>query len=375
MSIRNSFAVRSAALASVASLLGAAGVHSLEGHSAAEESSAAPAESSPPAEPPAAARHVAAAQAAAGTQWHELFDLLCAPPKAPPAPAAAAPSASAATPPPAAPTSSAAPPPPPDRSTWYAPPVKVFDNLYFVGMSDYSAWAVTTSAGIILIDTIYDYSVEAEVVDGLRQLGLDPAALKYAIVSHGHNDHSGGAKYLQDHFGTKIVLSAADWDLVERGKGTRPRRDVVATDGMKLTLGDTTLRLYLTPGHTLGTISTVIPLKDHGHPHVAVTWGGTAFNWVKNPDDYITPERPVPFWFESYAASAARFAEVAAKAHADVLLSNHTVFDGSKKNLPLMNTLAANRANPYVVGAASVRGYLTVAKECAEARLARLPKR
>jgi hypothetical protein len=58
-----------------------------------------------------------------------------------------------------------------------------------------------------------------------------------------------------------------------------------------------------------------------------------------------------------------------------VLLSNHTVFDGSKKNLPLMSTLAANRANPYVVGAASVRGYLTVAKECAEARLARLPKR
>ena len=28
---------------------------------------------------------------------------------------------------------------------------------------------------------------------------------------------------------------------------------MVATDGMKLTLGDTTLTLYITPGHTLGT--------------------------------------------------------------------------------------------------------------------------
>ena len=39
---------------------------------------------------------------------------------------------------------------------------------------------------------------------------------------------------------------------------------MVATDGMKLTLGDTTLTMYLTPGHTLGTISTLIPVKDHG---------------------------------------------------------------------------------------------------------------
>jgi metallo-beta-lactamase class B len=150
---------------------------------------------------------------------------------------------------------------------------------------------------------------------------------------------------------------------------------MVATDGMKLTLGDTTLRLYLTPGHTLGTISTVIPLKDHGRPRVAVTWGGTAFNWVENPGEYLTPERPERFWFESYATSAARFAAIAAQAHADVLLSNHTVFDGSKRNLPLLSSHDAPAANPYVVGAEGVRGYLTVAKECAAARLARAPKR
>ena len=65
-------------------------------------------------------------------------------------------------------------------------PVKVFDNLYFVGMTEYSAWAVKTSDGIILLDTIYDYSIEDEVVGGLKKLGLDPATIKYALVSHGH---------------------------------------------------------------------------------------------------------------------------------------------------------------------------------------------
>src|SRR5689334_10166360 len=36
---------------------------------------------------------------------------------------------------------------PPDPSTWHAEPVKVFDNLYFFGQSEYAVWAITTSQG------------------------------------------------------------------------------------------------------------------------------------------------------------------------------------------------------------------------------------
>jgi metallo-beta-lactamase class B len=321
-------------------------------------------------EPAAVAGHVATAKTAASKQWEGLFNVLCSAPAAAPAPASVAPASAAPPPAPAA-----SPSTPPDRASWYAAPAKVFDNLYYVGMTEYSAWAVTTSAGIILIDALYDYSVEAEVVDGLRQLGLDPKTIKYAIISHGHRDHAGGAKYLQDAFSTKIVLSAADWELLDRSDGARPRRDIVATDGMELTLGDTTLRLYVTPGHTLGTVSTLIPLKDHGRPHLAATWGGTAFNWLKNRDGYITPERPDRFWFQNYITSAERFSGVAAKAKADVLLSNHTIFDGSKTKLPLVRKRAFDQPNPYVIGPGSVRAYLTVAAECARAGLARLPQR
>jgi len=63
------------------------------------------------------------------------------------------------------------------------------------------------------------------------------------VISHGHADHSGGAKYLQDRFNARVILAAADWDLLDKSTGTRPRRDMVATDGQKLTLGDTTLTL------------------------------------------------------------------------------------------------------------------------------------
>ena len=61
------------------------------------------------------------------------------------------------------------------------------------------------------------------------------------IVSHGHLDHAGGAKFLQDKYGARLIMSAADYDLLDQqNPAWKPKRDMVATDGMKLTLGDTT---------------------------------------------------------------------------------------------------------------------------------------
>lgn len=311
----------------------------------------------------AAQVHVEAARKAAGTEHTALFDRTC----------------NALTPPPRQASPAAPRPPgPPARATWYAEPAKVFDNLYFLGQSEYSSWAVTTSQGIIIIDAIYDYSVEAEVVDGMRKLGLDPAQIKYVIVSHGHGDHSGGAKLLQDRFGARVVLSADDWDLLDRSRSNpnaqpAPRRDMVATDGMKLTLGDTTLTLYITPGHTLGTISTLIPVKDKGQSHLAAAWGGTAFNWVAGPANYITPERPAKFWFDTYARSAERFRNLAAAAGADIIIANHTNFDGTKTKLPALAARTGNAKHPYVIGKEGVLQYMTVANECAKAGLALQP--
>lgn len=298
--------------------------------------------------------HVAAARTAAGSEYQALADRLCIPPKP-------APPAKPATPPRA--------PGPPPRDTWYARPAKVFDNLYFVGQTEYSAWAVVTSDGIIVIDPIFDYSVEAEVVDGLRALGFDPAAIKYVLISHAHGDHVGGASYLQDRFNAKVIMSEADWALLDSTTTSwrKPRRELVATDGQRLTLGDTTLTLHLTPGHTLGTISTFIPLRDGSARHVAAYWGGTAFNWVTNRRGYITPDRPDSFWFNHYIESAVRFRNLARSAGADVMLSNHTDFDGSKTKLPALAARGAGAPHPYVVGQASVARYLTVAEECARA--------
>src|SRR3970282_2571107 len=138
----------------------------------------------------------------------------------------------------------AARPYPPPASAWDAEPAKVFDNLYYVGSKTVGSWAVTTSAGIIVIDALFEYSVEEEIVNGLKKLGLDPAQIKYVVVSHAHGDHYAGAPFLQDRLKAPILMSAADWDYIAGQRNpTNSRRDQVVTDGQKLTLCDDTLTM------------------------------------------------------------------------------------------------------------------------------------
>ena len=310
-----------------------------------------------------AQKHIETARATAGTEWEGVFQPVCNG------------AVSLATPP--APRGGGAgrggggrgggraggAPAAPARETWYAEPQKVFDNLYFVGQTEYSAWAITTSQGIILLDAIFDYSIEAEVDEGLRRLGLNPADIKYVIVSHGHLDHAGGAKYLQEKYGSRLIMSAADYDLLDQQNPSwKPKRDMVATDGMALTLGDFTMTLYLTPGHTEGTISTIFPVRDGNSKHVVATWGGTLFNFG--------PNRPR---LMSYAQQAERFRDLATKARADVMLSNHTVYDGSKMKLPAVKARKPGDRHPYVIGNDAVRRYLTVVGECAKAAVEIVP--
>ena len=309
-----------------------------------------------------AQKHIEAARSAAGEMWDSVFRPVCngalglatAPP---PRAGGAGPAGGGGG------RRGGGPPAAPARETWYVEPQKVFDNLSFVGEKEYSVWALSTSQGIIVLDAIFDYSVEAEVDEGLKKLGLNPADIKYVVVSHGHLDHAGGARFLQEKYGARVVMSAADYDLLDQQNPTwKPKRDMVATDGMKLTLGDTTMMLYLTPGHTEGTISTIFPVRDGNQRHVVATWGGTLFNFG--------PNRPR---LQSYAAQADRFKQLAADAGADILLSNHTIYDGSKTKLPAVAARRAGQPHPYVIGRDGVQRYLTTVGECAKAAIDIVP--
>jgi metallo-beta-lactamase class B len=226
--------------------------------------------------------HLAAAKKAGGFEFRGLLGALCVAPRN-------------------TATRDATPaPPPPDRARWYTEPAKVFDDVYFVGTKDRSSWALTTSEGIILIDTTYEYETEPVIVGGLKKLGLDPGSVKYVIISHAHSGEVGGAKLMQDRFGPRIVIGAGDWDTIEQSVKSfpngKPKRDISVTDRMDITLGGRTVTVVPMPGHTPGTLSLIFQVKDNGKPLTVAFPGGTEFNFVND----------VPH-FDTYIASVRKF--------------------------------------------------------------------
>jgi metallo-beta-lactamase class B len=274
---------------------------------------------------------------------------LCIPPSAPAAPAAGARGGGRGT-----------PPAPPARDTWYAEPAKVADNFYFIGTKIHSAWAIVGSEGIIVIEALFDYAAQDEIIGGLRKLGLDPNRVKYVILSHAHGDHDGGAKLLQDSIpGVRLVYGAPDWDLVEKATnraGGTPRRDMVGTHGMRISVGDASVQIVTMPGHTAGTLSYLFEVRDNGKPLRVAYVGGTA----------------IPFngdvaYYDGYIASSKELAKAAASYGATVLLSNHTEFDNAYYKAHTAASRKPGAANPFEVGTAAVARYFTVVEYCTTA--------
>ena len=162
-------------------------------------------------------------------------------------------------------------------------PIKVFDNLYYVGPGSVSVWLIPTSDGVILIDTAQEPLVD-HVIDSIRKVGFDPKAIKYILLTHGHLDHFGGTGKIQALSGARVAALQEDWTLIEAayanpGRGNQDRgkpftRDVVLREGQDLTLGATTLKVHKRPGHTPGSASFAFTVYDNGRPHKALVLGG-----------------------------------------------------------------------------------------------------
>jgi metallo-beta-lactamase class B len=299
---------------------------------------------------------VSAAKVAAGTDWPGTFTRLCIPP--PPSGAARGGGAG---------RGNAAAPATPPRERWHAEPAKVADNLYFIGEKDHSSWALVGSQGIILIEALFHYAVADEVTGGLKKLGLDANKVKYAVMSHAHGDHDGGAAYLQDSIpGLHLVYGAPDWDAVDKSTnrpGGKPKHDMVGTDGMTLSVGDASMKIITMPGHTAGTLSYLFEIKDNGKPLRVVYVGGTAI-----------PFDGTPAYYDGYIASSKKVADAAAAYGATVLLSNHTEFDNAYYKAHTAANRKPGEPNPFDVGKDGVARYFTVVQDCTTAAKLRAGK-
>jgi metallo-beta-lactamase class B len=143
-------------------------------------------------------------------------------------------------------------------------PFKIFDNVYYVGVQTGQSLLITTTDGLMLIDGTWAETADL-VLNSIRKIGFDPANIKYILISHGHADHFAGVgRIKQVAVNARVGTSATDWALIESQQG-RPEsglpltRDLVINDGDVIKLGDTALKIYVTPGHSAGALAFDIP--------------------------------------------------------------------------------------------------------------------
>jgi len=243
------------------------------------------------------------------------------------------------------------------------PPIKVFDNLYYVGPGSVSVWLIPTTDGLILIDSTQEPLVD-HVIDSIRKVGFDPKNIKYILLTHGHLDHFGGAGKIQALSGARVATLEEDWKLIEAtyqnpGRGNRDpgvplKRDMVLREGQTVTLGKTSLKVYKLPGHTAGSPSFEFTVYDNGRPHKAFLFGGPGQrNGVEGGTEFLNSIRRLK----------REFADVAVPVHVHSYLNTYPYPSGGAVFEPAMKLAQRKPGEPHpFVDNAFWRKWLDVAE-------------
>jgi metallo-beta-lactamase class B len=249
-------------------------------------------------------------------------------------------------------------------------PTRIFDNLYAIGNSGTVAYVIRTTDGLLMIDSLGANQVETLLLPGFQALGLDPAQVKVILIGHGHADHFGGAPYMQEHFGSKVYISAADWDLMEhpstsaQQKGpppVLPKHDQVVAEGQPVVLGDLKVMPVAIPGHTPGSMGYIFPVKDGGKTRMAAIYAGTI----------LTPNIISDQGLQTYLQSVKHFQQETKKAKVEVEIQNHPLMDPIQTKLDKLKARKPGEPNPFVVGQAGYQKFLDVMAGCTEVNIAR----
>ncbi|WP_312047689.1 MBL fold metallo-hydrolase [Anaerotignum sp.] len=232
----------------------------------------------------------------------------------------------------------------------------IFDDLLIIAQKETNCFVLKTNDGLIVIEAIWPSKKAFDaIVDAIKSVGWNPDTIKKLVLTHGHVDHTGCGKYFVETYNAETYLSEVD-DIFWKEYPTKPERpetwkdyqiDTYIQDGDTITLGDKTIYVYDTPGHTPGCLSFIFPVKEAGEAHMAALWGGTTPPWNKNG---VT----------QYLKSLDYFIREANSRKVDVALSNHTAIDNGLERILYSKKRMSYMPNIYIIGQDAFQKYCTV---------------
>jgi len=270
----------------------------------------------------------------------------------------------------------------------------LFDNFYWIGNTGIGAWLITSDDGYILFDAMNNEDDARDIIiPGIKKLNLDPMKIKYLVFGHNHFDHTGGGEYIQRMTHAKAIMFRDDWDIYLRaapraggaGRGgaraggagaaaTPPppapaapagppapnpkmTRDIDATDGMEITVGNrqkVTATIFEMTGHTPGSLGMVVPVQYQGrqHPILLVTAGSD----INNRAEFIGGYEHI--WDMGIKMKVESVMQSHPNTNMNILARTKYVND----NYPPAK-------NPLLYGAERTARYLNIVRNCTLARM------
>jgi hydroxyacylglutathione hydrolase len=128
------------------------------------------------------------------------------------------------------------------------------ENTYIITNEKNECWIIDPG--------MYDAREKAQMISFIKDKRLKPQSI---INTHAHIDHVLGVQALKDEFNIPFGLHDADMPVLKMAAGsatlfgldlkTPPVPEFFVKDGEPLKLGEDTLEVFFTPGHSPGSIS------------------------------------------------------------------------------------------------------------------------
>jgi len=161
-------------------------------------------------------------------------------------------------------------------SSWSKPyePFRIAGNIYYVGTYDLGCYLITTPKGNILINSGLAESVPL-IRKNVETLGFKFSDIKILLTTQAHYDHVAGLAEIKKITGATMMVHEGDAQVLADGGhsdfifGNKDgayfapvKVDRELHDGDTIQIGETKLLVLHHPGHTKGSTSFLIDVKD-----------------------------------------------------------------------------------------------------------------
>jgi metallo-beta-lactamase class B len=238
------------------------------------------------------------------------------------------------------------------RYPWrfWVPPFRIAGDLYFVGDADVGAHLISTTEGLILIDSGYPTTANL-LIHSIWSLGFNPEDIKMLLHTHGHFDHFGCTDFIKEISGCVTYLGKRDAEnFIKRPELTLAqgshttycfpfKPDRILEGGEKLTLGGVSIDVLATPGHSDGCVSYFFDVSENNRGYRCGLFGGAGLNT-------LTGEFIGKYHNDHSRGEFLNTLNLLENVPVDITLGNHTVqnhtIDKAKARVP------APANNPFI---------------------------